>query len=100
MARGSNARLSLGRLWSSVPLPPSEHRAAVVDSSAQVGAQVIALLALALQGAPPPLLPPPTPAGRLYTSKELHIGLREHIFASPYEVASGFTLQISWLHLL
>lgn len=61
---------------------------------------MIALLALALQGAPPPLLPPPTPAGRLYTSAELHVGVRESIYLSPYEVASGITLQISWLHLL
>jgi hypothetical protein len=57
-------------------------------------------LLLALSSRPPPLLPQPTPAGRIYTSRVLHVGVRPAVMVDPYEIASGVTLQISWLHLL
>jgi hypothetical protein len=60
---------------------------------------LIALL-LALQSLPPAPLPPPSPAGRIYTSSTLHIGVRPAVYVDPWETATGVTVQISWLRLL
>jgi hypothetical protein len=60
---------------------------------------VIALWLAMLTGGPPPATPIP-PVTRIYSSPTLHIGIRPAILATPYEVGSGITVQITALRFL
>lgn len=62
---------------------------------------MIALWLSLLSSSPLPPATPIPPAGRIYSSPTLHIGLRPQIFAGPGgQVGSGLTLQVSSLWLL
>jgi hypothetical protein len=57
---------------------------------------VLALL-LALSGQPAPLLPPwySLPAGRVYTTSRLHVGVRPAGYVDYGSVALGVTVQVT-----
>jgi hypothetical protein len=53
-------------------------------------------LAAALWLAPPlPTPPPQAPFGRIWTTANVHVGVRPHFLATPDELGAGITLQLS-----
>ena len=60
---------------------------------------MIALWLAMLAGGPPPVAPLP-PMTQIYTSPTLHVGVRTHILTTPYERASGITIQVTSLWFL
>ena len=61
---------------------------------------MIALWFALLTGGPPPASIPPSPVlGRIYTSPTVHVGIRGHAFASPFETGVGVTVQVSTMLL-